>query len=106
MLFFSHISFALLMIVLIMGTKLILKALNTKGPGQTLAKSVGIIVMVLAVLTMLCNLYYSVQYWARGYLDMPCPMMHMGQGMDHSSMMNQHMMDKNSMMGGMSQNKE
>lgn len=100
MMFLSHVSFALELIALVLGTSLFLWAQRNKGAGQGFAKGVGSVVIVLSILSMLCISYYSVKYWLEGYFNTPHPMMTMmGQrsmmGMDQSGMLDKHdMMDK------------
>lgn len=97
MMFLSHISFALQLIALILGTLLFCWPQNNKGACQGFAKFIGSIVIVFAVLGMICNTYYTIKYWHAGYFNTPHPMMmkmleqHQMMGnMNSSNMMEDH----------------
>lgn len=58
----THISFALGLIALVVGVSLYLWSVRAEaGPGIALAKVVGIVVIVLAILELLCTLYSGIR---------------------------------------------
>ncbi len=61
--FVSHITFVLSLMALVAGTFLYVWALRNGGAGKTLAAVVGFIVVVLSVISILCNGYYSYKFW-------------------------------------------
>ena len=58
----AQISFAVELIAFSFGFSLIIWSMRTQGAGTMLAKIVGIIVVVLAVLDMVCTSYTSARY--------------------------------------------
>lgn len=75
----SHISFALGLIALVSGVALYLWSVRAEaGAGITLAKIIGVIVIVLAILELACTLYSGLR-WKHFQKDMMnggchCPM--------------------------------
>lgn len=83
--FLSHIGFALELIAIAIGVSFLIWSLRNEGAGTVLAKVIGIVIVVLAVIDLLCTAYSSVLYGDFAYLR-------------YSSMM--PYMQQNSMMGG------
>ncbi len=59
----AHISFSLGLIALVIGLSLFLWSLRAEpGPGIALAKAVGIIVFILAILQLIFTIYSGIRY--------------------------------------------
>lgn len=59
----AHVGFSIGLIALVAGVSLFLWSLRAEpGPGIVLGKSVGIIVIILAVLQLLCSVYAGIRY--------------------------------------------
>jgi hypothetical protein len=73
----SHISFFLGLIALVFGVALYLWSVRAEsGPGITLAKSVGVIVIVLSILDLICTVYSGMRmrHFYREMRQEHCPM--------------------------------
>lgn len=59
--FIAHLTFFIGLIALVFGVALYLWSVRAEaGPGITLAKSIGIIVIVLSILDLLCTIYSGI----------------------------------------------
>src|SRR3989338_1566627 len=100
MMFIMHISSLFALSGLLASTVLVIWSLRNKGEGSTLGKTIGIIVSVLSILSMLCIIYYGFKYWAQGNFETPMGMsMEMRKDMMKKMMpqMMQHMGQKENM---------
>lgn len=75
MMFTFHIAVTLELIAFAIGFGLIIWSLRNEGKAIQLAKNIGTIVAIVAVLGMLCSTYYGVKYWHEGYFQTPLGMM-------------------------------
>ncbi|EKD71717.1 MAG: hypothetical protein ACD_46C00113G0002 [uncultured bacterium] len=105
MMFLFHIAFTLGLIALAIGTLLYMWSLPSESrAGVILAKWVGLIVTIFAILALLCIGYYGIKYGLEGYLQSPMGLHGMttknssmmenksisGEEMGTSNMMNNH----------------
>ena len=95
MMFMLDMAFATQLLALGLGTALLIWAYRNKGVGVAFAKAIGYIITVLALLTMLCSLYYGFKYWGKGYFK--SPMASQRQMMLHTMKENPTMMENCSM---------
>ena len=86
MIFIVFISTFLALSVLLASTALIVWSLRKEGAGIFLAKSVGIIVFLLALVGLLCILAFKVKYWKKGYFETPMVMSVLNQKKDMAHM--------------------
>ncbi len=66
MMFLAELAFAVELLALTAGVSLFIWSLRNSGAGQSLAKFVGLIVSVSAVLGLICTSFYSLLYWFQG----------------------------------------
>lgn len=67
MMFLFHIAFALGLIALAFGVYFVVWAGNEKGTGVGMAKTFGYIILILAIISLLCTIYYNFKLWKAGY---------------------------------------
>src|SRR5665213_3473368 len=85
--FMFHVAFSLGLIALTAGTALFVWSKHVDAAGFGLAKAIGILVIIFAIGSTLCTIYYGVKYWQQG---------------DFQSLMGMHsMMDGKGMPDGM-----
>jgi hypothetical protein len=84
--YLSHIGFSLELIALIAGVSLYIWSLRTQGAGTSIGAAIGFLVIILAILAIICNVYYTTKYWYEGDFNTPMSM---------HEMQNNMMMDKN-----------
>ncbi|MBA2655315.1 MAG: hypothetical protein H0U71_09680 [Gammaproteobacteria bacterium] len=81
MMFLSHTAFALEVIALAIGISMLIWS---KTANNNLAKTFGYIIAILAVVGMLCPLYYAFKYWEDGYFGTPWGQMENRSGMSEN----------------------
>ncbi len=85
--FMFHAAFSLGLIALTAGTALFVWSKHIDAAGSGLAKTIGALVIIFAISSTLCTIYYGVKYWQQG---------------DFQSLMGMHgMMDTKGMPDGM-----
>lgn len=75
--FAMHTALFIGLLALTAGISLYVWSLRNQGPGISIAKFFGIIIIVLSILDILCLSYYGVRYWMEGYFEHPINMMQM-----------------------------
>lgn len=80
-----HIAFSLGLIALALGVKILIKS---KEHRNMIATLIGYLIVIAALLNVVCNGYYAVQYWKDGYFNKAYPMM-MKQDSNMMKMMKQ-----------------
>lgn len=111
--FIMHISALFALSVLLASTVLIIWSLRDPGNESALAKTVGSLVFIASVLSLICIGYYGLKYWAQGNFETPAGMsMPMGNDMSQKMMpmmmqqmmpmMMEHMKEHMGQMGNMS----
>lgn len=100
--FMFHVAFSLGLIALTAGTALFIWSKHVDAAGSGLAKVIGTLVIIFAIGSTLCTIYYGVKYWQQGDFQSPVGMMHgimdgngMPGGMMDSSKMNNSDQSKN-----------
>jgi len=86
LMFHFHMTFALGLIAFALGASVLIWSKAHESVGTSLAKLIGYIVIILAVINLLCTGYYAVKYSQEGSFDKPYPMM-----MQHQKMQGQMM---------------
>jgi len=92
MMFLFDLAFAVEILVLGLGGYFLIWAASHDGAGVALAKRMGHIIITLAVLGMICSIFYGTMYWYKGYFSGPMAMHNMKMqncSGDSSSMMHQ-----------------
>jgi hypothetical protein len=74
MMFLFHIAIAMGFMVFLFGISLFIWGLRHEGAGVPLAKVLGSLVAILAVIGILCSGYYGIKYWHEGYFETPAAM--------------------------------
>ncbi|HDV5709335.1 TPA: hypothetical protein RJD49_001002 [Legionella pneumophila] len=74
MMFLFHAAVTLGLIAFSLGVGLFIWGLRNQGAGIQLAKTLGILVAIIAVLSILCSGYYAIKYWHEGYFETPAAM--------------------------------
>lgn len=74
MMFIMHISALFALSVLLGSTVLVIWSLRNNGEGSALGKTIGSLVFVLSLLSMLCIGYYGIKYWIQGNFETPMSM--------------------------------
>lgn len=74
MMFLFHTAMALGLIAFSLGLSLIVWGLRNEGAGVQLAKVLGSLVAIIAMISMLCSSYYVIKYWHEGYFESPAAM--------------------------------
>jgi len=104
MMFIMHISALLAYGVLLASTVLLIWSLRNKGEGSVLGKTIGSLVFILSLLSILCIGYYGIKYWVQGDFETPTSMsMEMRQ--DMTPLMMQKMMEHMGQMQNMGMQK-
>lgn len=67
--FLFHASFSLALLALTAGIALYVWSLRAVGAGTGLAKILGFLIMIVALLGVLCTGYCGVRYWQAGYFQ-------------------------------------
>ena len=99
--FMFHAALALGLIALTAGTALLAWSKRADTAGSGFAKIIGILVIIFAIGSTLCTIYYGVKYWQQGDFQNPMGMHSMvdGKGMSgevvNSSNMNNSNQTKN-----------
>jgi hypothetical protein len=88
--FHFHAIFSLELIALALGVLILIFA-----HGNVLAKILGYLITIVALLNIACTGYYAAKFWSAGDFNRPYPMMMMQ--MMHGKMMSGQMMDNKSM---------
>jgi len=104
--FIMHISALLAYSVLLGSTVLIIWSIRNKGKGRILANTIGALVLILSLFSMICIGYYGIKYWAHGNFDTSSDMsMKMQNGMKEKMMpmMMEKMTDQMGQMQNMDQ---
>lgn len=106
--FMFHAAFSLGLIALTAGTALFVWSKHVDTAGSGLAKAIGTLVIIFAIGSTLCTIYYGIKYWQQGDFQSLMGMHSMmeGKGMPGGMMNMQGMMDKcmadcKTMSGGM-----
>ena len=89
--FQADLAFTAELIAIGVGAAFIIWAYRSEGAGLVLAKIVGYVILILAILTLLCTTYYATNYWAGGYFKTPVGMYQSQQMMQKHPMMMQRM---------------
>lgn len=71
MMFIFHVAITVGLVALSLGTSLLIWGLRNEGAGIQLAKVIGSLVAIFAVLSMLCSAYYVTKYWHEGFFETP-----------------------------------
>ncbi len=71
MMFIFHVAITVGLIAFSSGISLLIWGLRNEGAAIQLAKVVGSLVAILAVISMLCSTYYVIKYWHEGYFQTP-----------------------------------
>lgn len=64
--FMFHAAFSLGLIALTAGTALLFWSKHVDAAGSGLAKAIGTLVIIFAIGSTLCTIYYGVKYWQQG----------------------------------------
>lgn len=92
MIYLVYISLLFAYSLVLASTVLVIWSLRNGGAGVNLGKSIGALVFILSLITMLCTGYYSVRYWSEGAFEAPIKL---SQEMHQDSMEMRHdMMNK------------
>jgi hypothetical protein len=62
------------LITLVAGTALYCWGLRNEGQGTGIAKLLGFIIMIIALMSVVCIDYYGIRYWQQGYWENPMGM--------------------------------
>lgn|SRR3990167_2366929 len=92
--FMFHAAFSLGLIALTAGTALFIWSKQVDAAGSGLAKSIGTLVIIFAIGSTLCTIYYGVKYWQQGDFQNSMGMMH---GMMDDKGMQGEMMNSSNM---------
>ena len=85
--FLFHIALSLALMTLIAGEYLYVWASRDKVSGTSLAKFIGLFVIIFSIANVICISYYGVKYWQEGYFQSPMAMHKMvGDGMSNMTM--------------------
>lgn len=76
-----HAIVSLELIALAFGAAILIWSKVHENVGTSLAKIIGYVIIIVAVINMLCTGYYAIKYWQEGYFDKPSPMMMQNQKM-------------------------
>ena len=71
MMFLFDLAFAVEVLAFGFGGYFLVWAASHEGAGVAIAKRIGHIVIALAILGMLCTLFYGTMYWTKGYFSTP-----------------------------------
>lgn len=71
MMFLFHTAMTLGLIAFSLGVSLIIWGLRNQGAGVQLARVLGSLVVIIAVISMLCSSFYVIKYWHEGYFESP-----------------------------------
>jgi hypothetical protein len=88
-----HISALFAYSVLLASAVLIIWAMRNEGAGSTLGKTVGSLIFVLSLFSMLCIGFYGIKYWNQGGFETPSEMS-MAMRKEMMQKMMPQMMDK------------
>lgn len=94
MIYLVYISLLFAYSLVLASTVLVIWSLRNNGAGANLGKSIGSLVFILSLITMLCTGYYSVRYWSEGAFEAPIKL---SQEMHQDSMEMRHDMMKKMM---------
>src|SRR5690348_15472340 len=93
--FLFHIALSLCLITLIAGTTLYVYSANCKNKGACFAQLIAVIVIIIAIISSLCTIFYGYKAWQLG--EEACPM--------HASMMHEKAIAGGEKATDMNQNK-
>lgn len=105
-----HISGLFALSVLLASTVLVIWSLRNPGNGSVFGKTIGSLVFIASILSLICIGYYGLKYWAQGSFETPAGMS-MEMPMRHEMMqqmmpmMMEHMKQHMGQMGNMGMEK-
>lgn len=99
-----HAIVSLELIALAFGVAILIWSKVYENIGTSLAKIIGYVIIIVAVINVICTGYYAIKYWQEGYFDKPYPTMMQNQKME-GKMMQCPMMSRQMMQDKGMQNK-
>ena len=67
--FIMHISGLFALTVLLASTALVIWSLRNPGTGSALGKTIGSIVFIVSISSLICIGYYGLKYWYQGNFE-------------------------------------